>query len=54
MALQLMLEITVSHQTFSNHITVEPRFNEVPTNWENCFVKLRVRDIEVHFSYILL
>ena len=31
-------------------ITVEPRFNEVPRDWENWFVKSRVRHIEVRFS----
>jgi len=33
----------------SNHATVEPRFNEVPRDWGNWFVILRVRYIEVLF-----
>ena len=30
---------------FWNTFTVEPRFNEVPRDWENMFVKSRVRYI---------
>ena len=46
---------TMSNSPFvSQANTVEPRFNKVPRDWENWFIKSRVRYIEVRFLYILL